>query len=161
MPFGLRNASQTFQRFMNEILRGLDHALLQRWHSGGIQQWRRTQETFKNTIYGKRLNDYGLTINIAKSVFGKSKVDYLGYRISVAGIKSIPERVKAIMEYPRTVTEPWRFLGILNFYCQFIKNASEVQKLLFKYLRNANATTKQKLRGTKQPQRHLKIASIV
>lgn len=131
---------------MNEVLRGLDctHCYID-----DILVASSSEEEHRKhlRILFKRLDDYGLTINVAKSVFGKSEVDYLGYRISVTGIKPIPERVKAIMEYPRprTVTELRRFLGILNFYRQFIKNALGIQESLFKYVRNSKRNDKTKI----------------
>ncbi|XP_029680861.1 uncharacterized protein LOC115246283 [Formica exsecta] len=72
MPFGLRNAAQTFQRFMNEVLRGLDctHCYIDNFLVASSSE----EEHRKHLrILFKKLDDYGLTINIAKSVFGKSE----------------------------------------------------------------------------------------
>jgi hypothetical protein len=79
MSFGLRNASQTFQRFMDDIMRGLyfcfaylDDILV---FSGSLED----HERHLRAIFS-RLQMYGILINHAKCVFRASEVTFLGYR---------------------------------------------------------------------------------
>ncbi len=48
----------------------------------------------------KRLGKYGLRINIIKTILEVSKTDFLGYQISAKESKLLPEKIKAIEEYP-------------------------------------------------------------
>jgi hypothetical protein len=67
MPFGLCNAAQTFQRFMNEVCGGLDGVyvyiddiLVASPDSASHEQHRRS--------LCQRLQEYGLAINISKQL---------------------------------------------------------------------------------------------
>lgn len=81
MPFGLKNAVQTFQRFMNSIFQSLDYAycyvddilIASKTHE---QHQQHLQEVFS------KLQTAGVTINVSKCIFGKEQVDFLGYQIS-------------------------------------------------------------------------------
>lgn len=79
MPFGLRNAAQTFQRFINKVLQGLkfcyayiDDVLIA--STTEDEHEKHLREIFK------RLHDYGVKINPTKSTFGEKQVEFLGYR---------------------------------------------------------------------------------
>jgi hypothetical protein len=79
MSFGLRNAAQTFQRFMDEILRGLDFCFA---YVDDILVFSRSHEDHERhlgAIFG-RLQTYWILINPAKCVFRASEVTFLGYR---------------------------------------------------------------------------------
>ena len=54
---------------------------------------------------------------------------FLGYAVSAAGIRPLPEKVEAIRNFPRpeTVQELRRFLGMVNFYRRFIPTAARIQ----------------------------------
>ncbi len=69
MPFGLRNAAQSFQRFIDQVTRGLDFCyvyiddlLIASTHAE--EHERHLCQLFT------RLSDYGLVINPAKWQFG-------------------------------------------------------------------------------------------
>lgn len=72
---------------------------------------------------------------MSKCVFGVTEVQYLGYTINKGGSKPLEDKVEAIqqMHLPRTVKELRRFLGIINFYRRFIRNAAQHQVLLNAY----------------------------
>lgn len=128
MPFGLRNAGQTFQRFVDEITRGLDFVycylddflVFSRSHS---QHQEHLRQVFS------RLRDYGMVINVSKCVFGAPEVTFLGYRISESGTKPLEEKVHAIRNFPppKDVRALRRFLGLANFYRRFLPNAAQTQ----------------------------------
>ncbi|XP_055932083.1 uncharacterized protein LOC129962361 [Argiope bruennichi] len=67
-------------------------------------------------IVFQRLNDYGLRINVIKSVFGVDSLEFLGYKISAKGSRPLPEKVKAILEYPlpNTLQKLRTFLDTLS-----------------------------------------------
>ena len=88
MPFGLRNAAQTFQRFIDEVLRGLDFCF------GYIDDILIASTTPAEHLQHLRsvlhwLVDNGLTINPNKCVFGAESLDFLGHHVSSAGVTSL------------------------------------------------------------------------
>ncbi|XP_075990261.1 uncharacterized protein LOC142985904 [Anticarsia gemmatalis] len=102
MPFGLRNAGQTFQRFINSVLQGLDvFCFVDDVFCPSVshkQNRKLLEEIFQ------RFQKYGIRINLPKCEFGKTEIDFLGYRITKDGIKPHPDRVKIITEYPKPNT---------------------------------------------------------
>ncbi|UYV62287.1 hypothetical protein LAZ67_2000001 [Cordylochernes scorpioides] len=151
MSFGLRNATATFQRFMHEVLRNLDFAFV---YLDDILVASKTDEehySHLETLFS-RLNSYGLRINLSKSKFLVQEIDFLGYLITSHGVKPLPTKVKAILEYkkPKTVHELRIFLGMLNFYRTFLNNAAETQAILHEYLRGAKKKDRSDIKWTEE-----------
>ncbi len=130
MPFGLRNAGQSFQRFMDEVLAGLDFAFcylddiliasssedehLQ--HLQQVLQW---------------LQQYGLVLNMEKCELGRQQVDFLGHRITAEGAAPITRHVEAVQNFsrPQDKKQLQSFLGLVNFYRRFIPAAARISSL--------------------------------
>ncbi|GFW31232.1 retrovirus-related Pol polyprotein from transposon 297 [Trichonephila clavipes] len=90
------------------------------------------------TIF-QRLSSYGLKLNISKCVFGVTELIFLGHLITPDGIKPLPEKVQAVLDYkqPETVGSLRKFLGLLNFYRRFLPKAAEQQYLLSEFLKGS------------------------
>lgn len=135
MQFGLMNASQTFQRFMDRLFADLDFVVV---FIDDICIASATMEEHHRhvRIVLERLHSNGLVINVAKSQFTKSEVNFLGYVVSENGVRPLPERVKAVQEFPvpSTVRELRRFLALVNVYKRFIAHASGIQEDLRKLI---------------------------
>ncbi|GBM94315.1 Retrovirus-related Pol polyprotein from transposon 297 [Araneus ventricosus] len=97
MPFGLRNAAQTFQRFLDDILRDLNYfAYLDNIFISSIDhasQYRDLEQVFQ------RLNENGLVLNIEKCIFGADKLPFLGCEVPKDGISPSKEKVEALVNY--------------------------------------------------------------
>lgn len=131
MPFGLRNAGQTFQRTIDETLRGLDFAFVY------IDDIFIASKHFDEHIQHlravfQRLTDFGFRINADKCEFAKSEMNFIGHLVTPDGIKPMPDKVKAIIEYakPRTAQELRRFIAMITFYRRFIPHAIDTQDRL-------------------------------
>lgn len=140
MIFGLRNAAQTFQRFIHMVLKGLDfcYAYIDDLliASDNIDQHlSHVRKVFE------RLEKFGIIININKCVFAKETISFLGHTVSSSGVKPLSDKVSAIqaINLPNTVCELRRFLGMCNFYHRFLPNAARIQFPL-----NALTTTHKK-----------------
>ena len=135
MQFGLCNAASTFQRFIDEVTRDLqgvyafvdDILIASKDVNQHVQHLR--------ALFG-RLREYGLCINTDKCTFGKSEIEFLGFKLIEKGIEPLPDRVKCILDFPRplTLTQLRRFLGIFNFYRRFIPKAAHILSPLVKFL---------------------------
>ncbi|GBP68781.1 hypothetical protein EVAR_83514_1 [Eumeta japonica] len=77
MTFGLRNAGQTFQRFVDEMLRGLDFTYAYLDDFLVFSKDQKTHEEHLHLLFN-RLRQYGMVINTAKCVFGAAEVTFLG-----------------------------------------------------------------------------------
>jgi cleavage and polyadenylation specificity factor subunit 1 len=128
MSFGLRNAAQTFQRFMDEILRGFDFCFS---YIDDILVYSRSpqeHEQHLRTLF-KQLQAYGILLNPGKCVFRATEVTFLGYRISGKGSQPLPDRVADLQACPppQTTRHLRRFLGMLNFYRRFLPHTAATQ----------------------------------
>ena len=127
LPYGLCNAPQTFQRFINEVLFDLDFVFA--YIDDILIASKDLDEHLKHIrIVFERFKKYGLTMNVSKCDFGKPEVSFLGHLVNASGIKPLPHKVDAIVNYPRprTIKDLRRFLGCLNFYRRFIPKAAEL-----------------------------------
>lgn len=163
MSFGLRNAAQTFQRFMNNTVLNdinvknengkseigtdflfcyLDDILIA--SDSEISHKRHLTALFE------RLEKFGVTINLNKCRFGQTKLEFLGHEVTPEGIKPAKTKVEAITNFPRpeTVDQLRRFLGMVNFYRPHLPNAVEFQSLLNNYLVGAKRKDKTKINWT-------------
>lgn len=128
MSFGLRNASQTFQRFMDEVLRGLDYCFGYADDILVFSPDSTTHQEHLKTLF-QRLAEYGILINTNKCTFGQTEVNFLGYKVTATGIQPLDAKIQAVKDYPppKTVKELRRFLGMLNFYRRLIPRAATIQ----------------------------------
>lgn len=135
MPFGLCNAAQTFQRLIHEVCRGLDFVFA---YIDDLCIASATPEEHREhlRIIFQRLKKFNLAINVAKCDFGKREIQFLGHRVSSDGLLPLPEKVRAIREFPlpTMVKQLKSFLATLNFYRKFLPNAIETQSKLLEMI---------------------------
>lgn len=79
-----------------------------------------------------KCREYGISLNLAKFVFGVTEGKLLSHIISKDGIKIDPRRVEAIQKgsLPYNLKSLSSFLGKTNFIRRFIPNYAEVAKLI-------------------------------
>ena len=84
----------------------------------------------------QRLQEHDIRVNKAKCSFMHIKVQYLGHRIDTEGIHATDSKLQAIQQSPapKNLQELRSFLGLLNYYSQFIPNLSSLLHPLNKLL---------------------------
>ena len=142
MPFGLRNASQTFQRFVNHVLGELpfvtcyiDDILI---HSNNSNDHIiHIEKVFS------RLSQFNLRISPSKCKFCVKEVTFLGCLIGRDGVKPQPSKVSAIVDFPipHDYAQCRRLLGMTGFYRRFIPHFSKITEPLQQVI-NTYSTTK-------------------
>ncbi|GFX52833.1 retrovirus-related Pol polyprotein from transposon opus [Trichonephila clavipes] len=146
MQFGLCNVASTFQRFVDEVLRGLNfvYAFIDDILVASSSEAEHIQHL---RLLFQRLDQYGLSINPSKCTFGVPTLNFLGFQVCSSGIKPLEDRVEAILKFPKptTITQLRRFLGMLNYYRRFIRQAAHILAPLVKVLKG--------IRNKKRPKR--------
>lgn len=136
LVFGLANAPAIFQKAMENILSGLDGVLclLDDICITGKDE---TEHLERLDAVLQRLQAAGLTLQRDKCEFFKDEISYLGYIINKDGLKKCPNKVKAIVEAPtpNNVTQLQSFLGLVNYYRNFVPSASTILNPLYELLK--------------------------
>ena len=121
MPFGLKNAAQTFQRLMDSIFQRFDFVFI--YLDNILVASKSTAEHYDHLrqIF-TLLSSNGLIIQKSKCIFGVQEFAYLGHLITVEGVRPVPSRIEAIRNFPtpNSRSSLQRFLGIINFYHRFL-----------------------------------------
>ncbi|BHF61290.1 hypothetical protein SprV_0100426300 [Sparganum proliferum] len=127
MPFGLRNATQTFQRSIDQVLRGLDFVYAYIDDLLVASTDAAEHEVHIRQLF-ERLNSFGVEINAAKCEFGVPSLIFLGHEVNSDGIKPIPEKVSAISTFPvpTTINQLRRFMGMVNYYHRFLPHGASI-----------------------------------
>ena len=133
MPFGLCNAPATFQRLMEramgdinlrDCLIYLDDIII-------------FSDTFENHLdrldaVFQRLHQYNLKLKASKCEFFRSEVTYLGHVVSEAGIKTEPEKISVLKNWPvpKCIKDVRKFLGFAGYYRRFVKGFARIVRPL-------------------------------
>ena len=136
MPFGLHNAAQIFQRFIDEALRGFDFVYT--YIDDLLIASSSPEEHLQHLhLMLERLDKHGILINVNKISFGVPDLDILGYHLDATGIRPIQEKVQVVQEFPRPNTQQQlrKFLGLVNFYHRFIPNGATILQPLHSLLK--------------------------
>ena len=92
--------------------------------------------------YFKLLSDQGLTLNESKCKFFQKEIEYLGFILDVNGIRTNPNKIKALLEAPpapKNLTELQSFLGGVNYYGKFIPDMATITSPLYALLRRKDS----------------------
>ncbi|KAE9282869.1 hypothetical protein PR003_g27291, partial [Phytophthora rubi] len=161
MPFGLKNAPQIYQRLIDNALYGflrippaVDQSTLMDLFKEGDPE-----EAGESSVLGRRsyiddilvtagswdllcdrvkalleaCDKWNISISVAKSFGGLTKVDYLGHRVSNEGLEAHPKDLSALTDlpFPRTLRAMQSFLGSLNYYGRFIEDMAIYASVLY------------------------------
>ena len=121
MPFGLKNAAQTFQRLKDGVFQNLDFAFVYLEDVLVASKLESQHRDYLKTIF-ELLSANSLVINKSKCAFGVTELEYLGHLVTCNGIRPLTSRIQAIHNFPtpQTRTDHQRFLGMVNYYHRFL-----------------------------------------
>ncbi|XP_064475711.1 uncharacterized protein K02A2.6-like [Ornithodoros turicata] len=135
LPFGVAVAVAIFQRYMEELLQGLDGVQV---YLDDILVGGKNEEEHNTRLEAvlRRILEDGVRLNKDKCLFGVKEVIFLGHKISAGGIQPTDDKVKAIHEAPapKCKKELQAFLGALNFYNRFLQGAAHTLEPLYRLL---------------------------
>ncbi|XP_076043635.1 uncharacterized protein LOC143026751 [Oratosquilla oratoria] len=71
---------------------------------------------------------YRLTVNLAKSAFGHTRITFLGHVVGRREVQPIAAKITAILQYPAPSDKKgvMRLLGMTGYYRRFCTNVSSV-----------------------------------
>jgi len=134
MFFELTNSLAMFQAMINELLRNLmntgkvvvfiDDVII------GTEEEEEHDELVAEVI--KRLEENDLYVKPEKYKWKMRKVGFLEVAIGPEGIKMEEEKVKGVLEWliPKYVKDVQKFLGLVNYYHQFIQSFASIARPL-------------------------------
>lgn len=126
-PQGLMGAPASFARLMDQLMADaenvityLDDVLIHsKNHTSHLQHLR---------VAVDRIGAANLRLNPRKCTFGSSKVEYLGHTLTSTGIRPGNDKAKAVAEAdtPKSLKQLRSFLGLANYFRQYIPNYSRI-----------------------------------
>ena len=134
MPFGVQGGPSTFQRLMDQLLKGLEHRIALAYLDDIIVFGASPMECVGHlrTVFA-RIRAANLKLKPKKCEFFKKELLYLGHVVSGDGIKCDPAKIEAVKNWavPRTSRQTRSFLGVVNYYHRFIPNFAHHAQALF------------------------------
>lgn len=119
--FGICCAPELFQKVMDTILAGLEGVVV---YLDDILVFGRSQEEHDLRLKAlmRRLEEYGVLLNLEKCIFCVDKLEFLGHELSVEGIRPNQSRILALKQCrePANAAELRSFLGLITYVGRFI-----------------------------------------
>ena len=128
LPMGMVISGDIFQAKMYDLIGDIDGIrtyidnILCIGKGSFPQHLQQLEEVFRRFIKA------GLKVNAAKCSFGLKEIPYLGYIVSVDGVKPDPKKIQGILDLnkPQTAKEMKSFIGMIQFYKDMWKRRSHI-----------------------------------
>ena len=129
MPLDLTNAPATFQHIMNQMFQDLLYKCVMVYlddilvFSDSVKQHLADlRKVFE------RLCTLQFKAKHQKCEFGKCSVEYLGHVVENSTVYAYPNKVSAVRTWPKptNVKEVLQFMGLANYYAQYIRNFADI-----------------------------------
>ena len=145
--FGLKNAPARFCELVASMIRGLESSVFYYLDDFIIFSKTIDEHVVHVRQLLERLDEYGMYIQIEKCHFCEPQVNFLGYQISENGFLPMVDNVQAIraMIPPTNLQELRRFLGMMNYYHNFIPKIAHILSPLYDLLKGTKRPKKRKL----------------
>ena len=133
LPFGPASGPAQFQQRVSEILGDLEgHGVASYIDDLGLYASTFDQDLLRLETMLQRLDSVDVRLNGAKCEFGQKSMEFLGHRVSEAGIAHTPARIDAIkqMSVPTTRTQLRSFLGMCNYFRDSVAKLGPITKVL-------------------------------
>ncbi len=131
MPYGMRNSQATQQRLVDRVFEPVPNT------RAYVDNTFTHSKEFKEhldyvELSFQQLRKYNLSVRLDKCVFAQSRVEQFGLVISEEGVRPSPENVTKVEAYPRpnNTKELKRFLGMSNYYREFVPKYAEISEPL-------------------------------
>ena len=142
MPFGLCNATATFQRLMAQALTRVTKKygnLVMCYVDDVVIATPTLEDPIDrlDEVFGC-MKRAGLKCKPSKCEILRDSIKYLGRMVDRHGVRPDPEAVEAVLTWkaPRTDTQLLSFLGFANYYREFIKGYADKVYPMQKLMRN-------------------------
>ena len=138
MPFGLKNAPPTFQRYMTLVMNECADCCLV--YMDDLLVFSETQEKHMQHVARvfAALAKAKLKVKMAKCVFGTERVEFLGHVITQGYIEMETSKKQAILRWTSPLTsarEVRQFMGMVSYYRNFVPRLATIAEPLTRLIR--------------------------
>ena len=139
MFFGLTNSLATFQAIMNNLLKDMVVEEKVTVFIDDVMIAMETEEEHDKIVEEvlRRLEENNLFIKPEKYVWKVREVGFLEVVIGADGVRMEKEKVQEVVDWPvpKSIKNVQKFLGLTNYYRQFVKDFVKIARPLHKITR--------------------------
>jgi hypothetical protein len=133
MAYGMKTCPSSLMRTQHKIFSDLINKLIIIYFDDNLVFSKSVKEHFQHLrVIFERIRNAGMTLKPRKCYFFKSEISFLGYKISKYGIDSDPDKVRAIIDFPRpqNIRHVRSFVGLAGFYRRKVKDFAKIAEPL-------------------------------
>ncbi len=147
LPQGLKNSPGTFQRIVNTILgdrKGRDVMAFMDDTSVGIESEEEYLESLKSIL--EALPEANMRLRLSKCRFRVHNAEVLGHMVNERGLQPSAGHIAAIraLVEPAYGDELMRFLGLVNYFSDFVDHFADIAKPLYSALKGMGFSKKRR-----------------
>lgn len=133
--FGIKSAPGIFQQIMDTMLAGVSGAFSYLDDLIVVAKTVAEHNEILTNVFN-RLKEWGFHVKTDKCGLFWSKIHYLGFIIDKSGRRPDPEKIKPILKMPppTDISTLRSFIGMINYYGQFVRQMRELRAPLDKLL---------------------------
>ena len=136
VPFGLKNAVACCTRVLSEVFKDIPNVIIYLDDVLVIGGTKAEHDEALLAVF-RAIEKFNLSLNLKKCMFNQTSICYLGHVVGNGEIKPDPERIQTLVNFPEPddFKSLERFLGMANYWSQFIENFSEIALPLYELKR--------------------------